>query len=78
MIYSLTEIKKSRYKELDVFIASIGGLNVIPKTIIFVNSIGEKMALMEYLYTKFSNNLKDMANQMIRYFQFNLSNELTK
>lgn len=57
--YSIAEIKKPGYKELDVFILFIGGLSAIPKTMIFVDSINEEMALTKYLHTKFSNNLKN-------------------
>lgn len=76
--YGVAEVKKSGYKELDVFVSSIGGLSAIPKTMIFVDSINEGMALTEYLRTKLSDNLKDKADQVIRCFHSNLSKESRK
>lgn len=35
------KIQKLRYKELNIFIPLIGGLNIILKTIIFVNSFNQ-------------------------------------
>lgn len=63
--YSIAEIKKPGYQELDVFIPSIESLNTILKTVIFVDNINKKMVLMEYLYTKLSNNLKNKTKKMI-------------
>lgn len=57
--YGIAKIKKPIYKELDTFVLSILGLSAILKTMIFVNSINQGMALTKYLYTKFSGNLKD-------------------
>lgn len=65
IIYSVAEIKKIRYKKLNIFVLSIKSLSAIPKTIIFVNSINKEMALTKYLHTKFSDNLKDKADQII-------------
>lgn len=62
IIYSIAEIKKPGYKELDVFILSIKDLNIILKTMIFIDSKNEKIALIKYLYIKFSYNLKDNTN----------------
>ena len=63
--YSVAKIKKLEYKELDIFIPSIGNLSTILKIIIFVDSINEGTALTKYLCTKFSDNLKDKSEQMI-------------
>ena len=63
--YSVVEIKKPRYKELDVFVLSIGGLSAISKTMIFVDSINKGMTLIKYLHTKLPDNLKDKADQVI-------------
>lgn len=58
-----------------MFVLSIASLNTIPKTMIFVDNINEKMVLMEYLCTKLLDNLKDKVDQIKRCFHFNLSNE---
>lgn len=58
-IYDIAKIKNLGYKDLDIFIPSIRGLNIIPKTIIFVDSINKRMIFIDYLYTKLLNNLKD-------------------
>lgn len=63
--YNIAEIKKPGYKELDVFVPSLGGLSAISKTIIFVDNINERMVLTKYLYIKLSDNLKDKAKQVI-------------
>lgn len=42
---------------------------------IFVDSIIEKMVLIEYLHTKLSNNLKDKVEQVIQCFHSNLSDK---
>lgn len=65
IIYSVTKIKKLRYKKLNIFVPSIRGLNTIPKTKIFVNKINDGIALTKYLCTKLSNNLKNKAKQII-------------
>lgn len=70
--YDVAKIKKSRYKELNVFVPSIGDLSIILKTIIFVNSINEGIALIEYLCIKLSNNLKNKVEQVIQCFHSNL------
>lgn len=59
------EIKKPGYKELDVFVTSIGGLNTIPKTMKLVDSINKEIALMKYLRIKRPDNLKDKVDQII-------------
>lgn len=43
---------------------------------IFVDSNNEKMALMEYLHIKFSNNLKDKIEQVKQYFHSILLDKL--
>lgn len=53
-------------------------MSAIPKTMIFINSINERIALTEYLYIKLSNNLKDKVEYMIQYFYSNLSDKLRK
>ena len=74
----VAEIKKPGYEELDVFVLSIGRLSAIPKTMIFVDSINEGMALTKYLRTKLSDDLKDKAEQMIRCFHSNLLDKSRK
>ena len=59
IIYGVAEIKKHKYKELDLFDLSIGGSSTIPKTMIFVDSINKRIALIGYLRTKLSDNLKN-------------------
>lgn len=61
-----------------MFVLFIESLSAIPKNMIFVNNINEEIALIEYLCTKFLDNLKDKIDQMIQYFHFNLSNKLRK
>ena len=78
IIYSIAKIKKPGYKELDVFVPLIGDLSTILKTMIFVDSINEEMALIEYLRTKLSDNLKDKAEQVIQCFYSNLSDKFRK
>lgn len=53
-------------------------MNTIPKVIIFVDSINKGIALIEYLYTKLSDNLKDKINEIIWCFYSNLSNRSRK
>lgn len=65
IIYSIAKIKKLGYIELDIFILSIKNLNIILKTMIFVNNINEKMVLIKYLYIKLLKNLKNQANEII-------------
>lgn len=65
IIYSIAKIKKLEYEELDVFDPSIRGLSIIPKTIIFIDSINKKMALTEYLCRKLLNNFKNKIDQVI-------------
>lgn len=62
IIYNIIEIKKPRYKKPNIFVLFVGGLSAIPKTIIFVDSINKKMALSEYLRTKFLDNWKNKTN----------------
>ena len=78
IIYGIAEIKKPGYKELDVFVLSISSLSAIPKTIIFVESINEGMALIEYLRTKLLDDLKDKAEQVIQCFHSNLLDKSRK
>ena len=78
IIYDVAKIKKPGYEKLNIFVLSIRGLSAIPKTMIFVNNINEKMALTEYLHTKLSHNLKDKAEQVIRCFHLNLSDKSRK
>lgn len=59
IIYDIIEIKKSRYKKLDIFILSIKSLSTILKTIISGDSINKRIALTKYLHTKFLYNLKN-------------------
>lgn len=61
MTYDIVKIKKPRYKKLVVFIPLIKSLSTLSKTMIFVYSNNEEMILIEYLYTKFSNDLKNKA-----------------
>lgn len=65
IIYSVAEIKKPGYKEVNIFVLSIRGLNVISKTMLFIDSINKEMALTEYLYIKLPNNLKDKIDLVI-------------
>lgn len=65
MTYCITKIQKPGYKALDIFVLSIRGLSTIPKTIIFIDIINEKMALMKYLYIKLLDNSKDKVDQII-------------
>ena len=76
--YVVAKMKKPGYKELDVFVPSIGGLSAISKTMIFVDSINEGIALTKYLRTKLSDNLKDNAEEVIRCFHSNLSDTSKK
>lgn len=76
--YSVTEIKKPGYKELDIFVLSIESLSTILKTMIFVDSINKRIALTEYLCTKLSDNLNDKAEQVIQCFHLNLSDKSKK
>ena len=61
IIYSIEKIKKPKYKELDIFVSSIKSLSTILKTMICVNNINKKIALMEYLRTNIFDNLKNQA-----------------
>lgn len=62
IIYGIAEIKKSGYKELDMFVPYIGGLSAILETMIFVHNNNEGMTLTEYLRTKLPDNLKNKAD----------------
>lgn len=52
IIYGVAEIKKLRYKELDVYVSSIEDLSEILKTMIFIDSNNEEIALIEYLASR--------------------------
>lgn len=65
IVYSIAKIKKPKCKELDIFILSIKGLNAILKMIIFINSINKGVALIDNLYIKLLNNLKNKIEQVI-------------
>lgn len=56
--YSIAKVKKYGYKELNMFILFIKGLNVITKTMIFVDIINERIFVTKYLCIKLPNNLK--------------------
>lgn len=58
----LGNYKKPKSKKLDIFILSIELLSKISKTMIFVYNINKKIALKEYLYIKFLENLKNKTN----------------
>lgn len=67
--------QKPGYKELDIFLSSIRGLNPIPKTMIFVDSNNKEIVLIEYLCTKVLDNLKDKTEQVIQCFYSDLSDK---
>lgn len=52
IIYNIAKIKKLGYKELNIFILSIGSLSTISKSMIFVDRSNKKMALIKYLGIK--------------------------
>lgn len=64
--YSVAEIRKPGYQELDVFLPSVGGSSDIPKTMIFVDNIDEGVTITNYLRSKLSKLLNKDAREMIR------------
>lgn len=78
MIYGIIKIKKLGYRKLDIFVQSIKSLSTIPKIMIIVDSINERMPLTKYLCSKLLDNLKNKVEQVIQYFYSNLSNKSRK
>lgn len=62
IIYDITDIKKPRYKNQNIFILSILVINIILKPMIFVNSINKWKTSTELLYTKLLSILKIKKN----------------
>lgn len=50
-------------------------MNVISKTMIFIDTINERITLIKYLYTKFFKNLKNKRDLIIQYFHLNPLNK---
>ncbi|MCJ1467000.1 ATP-dependent DNA helicase Q5 [Pseudocyphellaria aurata] len=63
--YSVAEIRKPGYQELDVFLPSPGGSSGIPKTMIFVDNIDEGVTITNYLRSKLSKLLNKDARDII-------------
>lgn len=75
LIYMVAPIRKPRFEDLAFTIISGGAVGNIPKTMIFVDSIDEAVAMTKFLPSRLPEHIKDIGrvDQIIRIFSVNLT-----
>lgn len=66
--YSVAQINKPGYEELDFLLPKKSGLSRIPKTMVFVDSLDEGIALAKYLRSRLPGELRSRGKKIVRSF----------
>lgn len=69
--YMVKRIKQKGFKELDVLVLQTGKISDIPRTMIFVDKIGDRIKMTQYLRSLLPESLRKKRDQIFQIFSSN-------